>query len=143
VDAPFPFPADDSRVESSLDLFEVLHTAVERGASDVHLKVGQPPIVRFDGHLEPLEGWGPLAMPALEGVLQEVGASTPARLAGFEATGELDTAFQATGLPRFRVNAFRQRGDISFAFRLIPSDVPNFEGLRLPAYGGFPSTIKA
>jgi twitching motility protein PilT len=71
-------------------------------------------------------------MPALESVLREVGESTSARLAAFEETGELDTAYQAVGLPRFRVNAFRQRGDISFAFRVIPRKIPDFEGLRLP-----------
>jgi twitching motility protein PilT len=132
VEGPIPLPTDDSPAERALDLFDVLHTAVERGASDVHLKVGQPPIVRFDGHLEPMQGWGPLAMPALEGVLREVGESAPARLAAFEQTGELDTAFQVAGLPRFRVNAFRQRGDISFAFRVIPRKIPDFAGLRLP-----------
>jgi twitching motility protein PilT len=131
VEGPIPLPTDDS-ADRDLDLLNLLHTAVERGASDVHLKVGQPPIVRFDGHLELLQGWSPLAMPALEGVLREVGASAPARLEGFEETGELDTAYQVTGLPRFRVNAFRQRGDISFAFRVIPRKIPDFAGLRLP-----------
>ena len=48
-------------------------------------------------------------------------------------TGELDTSYQAAGLPRFRVNAFRQRGEISLAFRLIPSEVPGFDELGLPA----------
>jgi twitching motility protein PilT len=115
-----------------IDLQAILRTAVDRGASDVHLKVGQPPIMRFDGHLEPMEGWVPLAMSALEGVLSEVGESAPARLAAFGETGELDTAYQAIGLPRFRVNAFRQRGDISFAFRVIPKKIPDFASLRLP-----------
>ena len=50
----------------------------------------------------------------------------------FDDTSELDTAYQETGLPRFRVNAYRQRGEISFAFRVIPNEVPNFEKLRLP-----------
>ena len=53
------------------------------------------------------------------------------RLAAFEETGELDTAYQPAGLPRFRVNAFRQRGEISFAFRAIPSEAPDFESLGL------------
>jgi twitching motility protein PilT len=132
VEGPYPLPANDSTANRAIDLYDVLHTAVERGASDVHLKVGQPPIMRFDGHLEPMQGWGPLAMPALEGVLREVGESAPARLAAFQETGELDTAYQVTGLPRFRVNAFRQRGDISFALRVIPRKIPDFAGLRLP-----------
>ncbi len=70
---------------------------------------------------------------ALEEVLALVGASSRSRLAAFESTGELDTAYQADGLPRFRVNAFRQRGEISLAFRVIPREVPDFESLRLPA----------
>jgi twitching motility protein PilT len=115
-----------------MDLIQLLHVAVDRGASDVHLKVGQPPIVRLDGDLEPLEGWPALVPERLDEVLAEVGSSAPKRLATFEETGELDTAFQRPGLPRFRVNAFRQRGDISFAFRVIPKEVPNFEALRLP-----------
>ena len=94
--------------------------AVARGASDVHLKLGRPPIVRFDGELEPLEGCRALDALALEEVLALVGASSRSRHAAFEETGELDTAYQADGLPRFRVNAFRQRGEISFAFRVIP-----------------------
>jgi twitching motility protein PilT len=50
----------------------------------------------------------------------------------FHETGDLDIAYTAEGLPRFRVNAFRQRGAISFALRVIPRDVPSFEQLNLP-----------
>ncbi len=115
-----------------MDFDSMLHTAVDRGASDIHLKVGQPPVIRHDGHLQPLEGWPALTTGHLEATLKEVGAASPARLAAFEETGELDLAYQRPGLPRFRVNAFRQRGEISFALRVIPSEVPNFGTLRLP-----------
>src|SRR5436190_3345410 len=115
-----------------LDLQALLQIAVDRGASDVHLKIGRPPIVRYDGELEPLEDWSMLTSPDLEEVLRLVGASSRSRLDGFERTGELDTAYQTTGLPRFRVNAFRQRGDVSVAFRVIPRKVPDFQSLRLP-----------
>jgi twitching motility protein PilT len=121
-------PADRWRV----DLISLLRSAVERGASDVHLKFGQPPVIRHDGLLEPLEGWAPLTTPQLEEIVEDIGAKTPARLAAFHETGELDTAYQVVGLPRFRVNAFRQRGEISFAFRIIPKTVPSFESLGLP-----------
>src|SRR5207253_8376422 len=50
----------------------------------------------------------------------------------FHETGELDIAYTAGDLPRFRVNGFRQRGSLSFAFRVIPKNVPSFEELRLP-----------
>ena len=98
----------------------------------MHLKVGRPPVVRFDGALEPLQGFSPLGAPALHDVVNQVCVGSSSRLAAFERTGELDTAYQPHGLPRFRVNAFRQRGDVSLAFRLIPRAVPDFQSLRLP-----------
>src|SRR4051812_19433284 len=114
-----------------MDLKSLLRTAVDRGASDVHLKDGRPPVVRLDGGLHVLDGWEPLGSEQLELILRDVCASAPARLTAFQETGELDTAYQPAGLPRFRVNAFRQRGEISFAFRAIPSDVPTFASLRI------------
>jgi twitching motility protein PilT len=129
------FPLNDqggSADGSGVDLDTLLHAAVDAKASDLHLKVDQPPIIRHDGELRPLEGWAPLESDQLAQIVREVGASDPARLAAFGETGELDTAYQSPGLPRFRVNAFRQRGEISFAFRVIPSDVPSFDKLRLP-----------
>ncbi len=125
-------PGDGSADGFGVDLDSVLRRGVELGASDVHLKVGQPPIIRHDGDLRPMEGWSPLDEIALETVLKIVGASAPARLNAFYETGELDTAYQHSDLPRFRVNAFRQRGDISLAFRIIPREVPSFESLLLP-----------
>jgi twitching motility protein PilT len=56
----------------------------------------------------------------------------PAKLQTFHETGELDIAYASDDLPRFRVNGFRQRGSISFAFRVIPKHVPSFGDLRLP-----------
>ena len=115
-----------------MDLNNLLRSVVDADASDVHLKLGQPPIVRFDGELEPLEGWPALDPAGLEEVLALVGASSRSRLAAFDETGELDIAYQADGLPRFRVNAFRQRGEISFAFRVIPNEIPDFESSACP-----------
>jgi twitching motility protein PilT len=117
---------------NNVELEQILVAAVERGASDVHLKVGRPPVVRFDGQLEILPEFSALSASELEDVVGQVGASSRSRLASFESTGELDTAYQTHGLPRFRVNAFRQRGDVSIAFRVIPSEAPDFQTLRLP-----------
>src|SRR5436309_5174898 len=119
-------------MDSKIDLRAILEQAVEQGASDIHFKVGQPPVIRFDGELEPLEGWAPLGSFDLQSIVDEIGVLSPARMRSFDATGELDTAYQLPELPRFRVNAFRQRGDISFAFRVIPRNVPDFESLQLP-----------
>jgi twitching motility protein PilT len=115
-----------------MDLDLTLRTAVELGASDIHLKVGQPPIVRRDGSLGAVQGIPPLADHDLEAALQRITAIAPTKLQAFLDTGELDIAYTGDGLPRFRVNVFRQRGAISFAFRVIPRNVPSFADLRLP-----------
>jgi twitching motility protein PilT len=115
-----------------VDLNAVLAHAVELGASDIHLKVGQPPVVRRDGELGLLPDHPPLYDSDLEAVLALVADLSPAKLSVFHETGELDVAYATEGLPRFRVNGFRQRGSISFAFRVIPSNVPSFDELRLP-----------
>ncbi|TML63554.1 MAG: PilT/PilU family type 4a pilus ATPase [Actinobacteria bacterium] len=116
-----------------MDLNALLRRAVELGASDVHLKTGQPPVLRCDGALARLEEWPPLDEAAVDVALQVVAATAPARLAAFHETGELDIAYQDVGLPRFRVNAYRQRGTTSLAFRVIPTHVPTFAELNLPA----------
>jgi twitching motility protein PilT len=115
-----------------MELNLLLRRAVELGASDIHLKVGVPPILRRDGSLGPLEEAPLVADRDVEAVLEQVGRRSPERLAAFKDTGDLDIAYQQEDLPRFRVNAFRQRGHISFAFRVIPKNVPNFEMLNLP-----------
>jgi twitching motility protein PilT len=115
-----------------MDLDALLLHAIERGASDVHLKVGRPPVLRDDGTLKPLEDWPDLDAQTLEAVLAQVTASVPKKLTGFHDTGELDIAYTGHDLPRFRVNGFRQRGSTSFAFRAIPDEVPTFDKLGLP-----------
>ncbi|MGH3105240.1 MAG: type IV pilus twitching motility protein PilT [Gaiellaceae bacterium] len=115
-----------------MDLNALLKDAVERGATDVHLKVDQPPMARRDGAVGPLESWPALREHDLEAVLNRICDRVPAKLASFHETGDLDIAYASEDLPRFRVNAFRQRGSISFAFRVIPRKVPTFEQLQLP-----------
>jgi len=115
-----------------VDLNAALGRAVELGASDIHLKVGQPPVLRRDGELGLLPDHGPLYESDLQVVLAAVADLAPAKLSHFHETGELDIAYTTHGLPRFRVNGFRQRGSISFAFRVIPDEVPSFGQLRLP-----------
>ncbi len=115
-----------------MDLNAVLARAVEHGASDIHLKVGQPPVLRRDGELGVLPNHVPLGEADLEAALAAVTDLAPAKLQSFHETGELDIAYTSNELPRFRVNGYRQRGSISFAFRVIPKNVPGFEELGLP-----------
>jgi twitching motility protein PilT len=115
-----------------MDLNGVLLRAVELGATDIHLKVGQPPFCRIDGDLNPLPDAPALDDIALTGVLDIIGRRAPEKLQQFHDSGDLDIAYQDGDLPRFRVNAYRQRSAISFAFRVIPKTVPTFEQLNLP-----------
>ncbi len=115
-----------------IDLIALLTRAVESGASDLHLKIGQPPVLRLDGDLDQLDGARPLTEADLEAVLDVVTQISPGRRDTFEDTGDLDIAFSHPTLPRFRVNGFRQRGSTSFAFRVIPSEIPTMETLGLP-----------
>ena len=125
-------PRSNADTRSVVDIDHLLAHAVELGASDVHLKHGRPPVLRRDGTLDPLAGAPPLTDADLEAVLLRVTESIPHRLATFRTEGEVDIAYQVAGLPRFRVNGFRQRGATSFAFRVIPKHIPSFESLGLP-----------
>jgi twitching motility protein PilT len=111
----------------------LLQRAAEAGASDIHLKAGRPPILRHDGQLAALDEWPVLREADLEAILEAICAGTPSRLETFRRSGELDTAYSQENLPRFRINGFRQRGSISFAFRVIPQEIPGFTSLGLPA----------
>jgi len=115
-----------------MDLNALLRRAVELGASDIHLKLDQPPMLRRDGAIAPLEECPPLNEQNLLAALETFTRVAPDRLKMFHDSGEIDIAYTAEGLPRFRVNAFRQRGAISFALRVIPRDVPSFDQLNLP-----------
>ena len=117
----------------SMELNDVLTHAVETGATDVHFKLGQPPVLRSDGALAPASVFPELDEDDLATILDAVTASAPRRREAFDETGELDIAYASSGLPRFRVNGFRQRGAISFAFRRVPSAIAGFEDLGLPA----------
>jgi twitching motility protein PilT len=115
-----------------MELNELLRRAVEAGASDIHLKLDRPPMLRRDGAVAALEGVDPLSEADLDSYLRAVTAVAPQRYDLYHESGDLDIAYTAEDLPRFRVNAFRQRGATSFALRVIPKKVPRFEDLGLP-----------
>jgi twitching motility protein PilT len=100
-----------------MDLNALLRRAVELGASDIHLKLDQPPMLRRDGTIAPLEECPPLNEQNLLAAVEAVTRVTPERLKQFHETGDLDIAYTAEG---------------SFAFRVIPRDIPSFEQLSLP-----------
>jgi twitching motility protein PilT len=114
-----------------MDLDGLLARVIELGGSDMHLKVASPAMARVDGELIPIDE-RLLNDSDLEAIVSLVTELTPAKREDFFTHGELDTAYMAEGLGRFRVNGFRQRGTISFAFRFIPKEIPNFDKLGLP-----------
>jgi twitching motility protein PilT len=116
-----------------MDIDELLTHVVEIGASDLHLKLDRPPMLRVDGGIQPMSDLDPLTAEQLEAVLEHTAATVPHRLATFRETGELDTSYQTSSGARFRLNAFRQRGSTSFAFRYISSRIPSFDDLHMPA----------
>ena len=115
-----------------MELNDVLRHAAEVGATDVHFKLGQPPVLRSDGALAPANVFPALGENDLTSILDAVTIEAPRRRETFDETGELDIAYAASDLPRFRVNGFRQRGAISFAFRRVPAAIAGFEDLGLP-----------
>jgi twitching motility protein PilT len=118
-------------MQDEAHLNSVLAEAVRLGASDVHLKIGRPPLMRRDGEVSELE-LPRLTEDDLEEFLATLTTVAPLRLERFHVSGDLDIAYMTAGLPRFRVNAFRQRGATSMAFRVIPNIVPRFGDLGLP-----------
>jgi twitching motility protein PilT len=114
-----------------MDLDDLLQRISEMGASDVHLKLGQPPLARHDGSIEPVPGEAVLSDADLEAVVQRISARAPERADQFVASGELDIGYESRG-GRFRINAFRQRGAISVVCRVVPREIPTFESLQLP-----------
>ncbi|MBV8078978.1 MAG: Flp pilus assembly complex ATPase component TadA, partial [Actinobacteria bacterium] len=115
-----------------MNLDTLLADAVQRGASDIHLKVGRPPLIRHDGAVKPIDGAAPMTDDDLDACVRTVTASAPQRYDSFQQQNDLDVAYTAPGLPRFRVNVFRQRGAVSMAMRVIPHRVPQFDDLSLP-----------
>ncbi len=115
----------------SLDLQQALRDVVDREGSDLHVKVGSPPVVRIAGALQPLPGACTLSAADTDHALHEM-LDDPARLQELAAENEVDFAYAVPGLARFRVNAFRQRGSISIVCRVIPYGVTTLAQLGLP-----------
>jgi twitching motility protein PilT len=115
----------------AFDLQRSLHAVVEQGGSDLHLKVPSRPLIRLRGELTPIEETDPLSPADTERVLREM-LTASERLAEFARDGEIDFSYTVRGLARFRVNAFRQRGSISIACRVVPFDIRGAAELGLP-----------
>ena len=119
-----------ARNNGALKIEELLKLVIEKGASDLHLTVPSSPILRVDGALIPLVDIHPLSPDDVEAIFNQV--ASPEQKETFKREHELDIAFSIAGVGRFRVNAMKQRGSTSLAFRLVPYDIPTIDELGLP-----------
>ena len=114
-----------------VDLMKLLHLAVHKGASDLHLSVGRPPMLRITGRLEPLTLQA-LSNADMRSLLYTV-LSTRQR-SSYELDRELDFALSLDNGRRFRVNAYYQQGHMAASLRAIPAEIPNAKTLGIPSH---------
>ena len=113
-----------------MDLNGILHEAIVRGASDVHLKVGLQPTIRIHGILYPLDEASPITREDMAAMLDVL--LDDHHRERFRSRMQVDLAYQTTEATRFRVNVFLQRGEPSVAMRAIPARIRTVEELHLP-----------
>lgn len=114
-----------------MNIEEILRLAMKKGASDVHLKAGIVPVIRRHGVLRPLApNLSSLTGRQMEAIAMSLMDEQQKQT--FEELKEVDLGYGISGLGRFRVNIFRQRGTVRIVIRNIPHSVPTFKELSLP-----------
>ena len=108
----------------------LLEEVVRRKASDLHLQVGLPPILRVDGSLLPITGINPLDEAAVEALLSAILDKDQQQI--LDKDKEFDFSFAFGNLGRFRVNAYHERGNLAAALRLIPKEIKTITELGVP-----------
>ncbi|MBN1844732.1 MAG: type IV pilus twitching motility protein PilT [Sedimentisphaerales bacterium] len=113
----------------TIHIDRVLETCVKQGASDIHLVVGRPPVLRLDGGLRSLE----TKVLEPDDTVALMKSITPERnQQELQEEGTTDFGFAFGDAARFRVAVFRQKGNLSVVLRLIPTDIMTFEQIGLP-----------
>jgi twitching motility protein PilT len=119
----------EGEATTELDMKALLTLAMERGASDLHLSVGRPPILRIFGELESLP-FHPLTAADMRILLYSILSNR--QRSTYELEREVDLALALDDGRRFRVNAYYQKGNMAAALRTIPTEVPSADALGLP-----------
>lgn len=109
---------------------QLMQEALDKAASDIHLKEGNPPILRIDGELVRLEGEAILTEDDLQEMLKQI--ASPADIIKFQKVMELDNSYFYEGRARFRINVCKDDGDTRIVMRLIPLIIKTMEELKLP-----------
>lgn len=114
-------------LERIVSLLKIAH---ESKASDLHLSVGSPPIIRVHGTLQQV---GNESLQADDTRSMAEALLNADQIDRFNQAGELDFSYELEGCSRYRINAYRQRGRVSVAIRTIPTKIPSLEQLQLPS----------
>ncbi|MCT4632702.1 MAG: type IV pilus twitching motility protein PilT [Firmicutes bacterium] len=109
---------------------QLLNYTLENHASDLHITVGIPPMVRIDGKLYPVEGKERLLPDDTKELVKLVASEDS--LAKLDEDGQIDMSYSLPGVGRFRVNIYKQRGSYSMAIRSVPLEIPTIDELDLP-----------
>lgn len=126
---PNPMQAPKSANPSIIDMAELLRTMTEKGASDLHITVGAPPMLRIDGSILPTP-YPPLTAEICQHLIYSL--LSDAHKQRFESMNELDVSFNIRNIGRVRMNVFKQRTAIGAALRSIPQKIQALEELGLP-----------
>lgn len=113
-----------------MNIVELVNLATEKKASDIHITVGLPPVLRINGELIRLEE-DRLMPDDTKKLVYEVLSEEVIKI--LEEKGEIDTSFSSPKVGRYRINAYKQRGSYGMALRIIPLEVPTIESLGLPS----------
>ena len=113
-----------------MEILEILIVAIEAGASDVHLTVASPPIMRVNGKLIRMTD-NKLMPEDTYRIIQQMLSEEQSQM--IEKKGELDFSYSSPNLGRFRVNVYKQRNSYSMALRVVALSIPNMDTLKLPA----------
>lgn len=111
-------------------ILDLLRLTMAKNASDLLITSGFPPAMKIDGKVTPVSNQ---VLSSLQTQAIASAMLTEQQLADFEVSQECNFVVSRTGLSRFRVNAFMQRGAVALVFRMIATSIPDFEGLGLPA----------
>jgi twitching motility protein PilT len=113
-----------------MDIISLLHIAKAKGASDLHLVVSSPPILRVNGSLEPIDHIPPLTQDDMGEFFQQITSEEDRE--NFRRRPELDFSYTAPDIGRLRCNVARQLGTLTFVIRLLPIAIPTIKELGLP-----------
>jgi len=128
--APIAAPAAPMIAKENIRIENLLEECVRTKASDLHIQVGLPPILRIDGALQPVSGYAALDEPTVEQLVFATLEEDQKQI--LIKDKEFDYSFSFGDLGRFRVNAFHEKGNLAAAFRLIPNQIQSIAELGMP-----------